>query len=279
MCRCQRAASWRRNGRLAVLLKHSHTYRTHACRDADPLRHCTGTCLHLTDPASTVHIIIPSPCSSSPHFISSSLSSSPSSHPSSLLCSPASLVTPRYDLMGNFVSSSCSASSRPTTTPSPPPPPPPTSPPSPPSPPPPPEHRKHRCALTSALATHAARLANLFRWSGRIRLDDIDKCQSLPADDVGARGPHADADVPNGRRRALLIGIAYHGELLNTHKDVDRYRDVLLGTPERRSSLFPICHLFYCLSLFYCLNSLLFPLLSIRRHVWVPRGGRRDAQG
>jgi len=31
------------------------------------------------------------------------------------------------------------------------------------------------------------------------------------------------------RRRALLVGIAYHGELLNTHQDVDRYRDVLIG--------------------------------------------------
>ncbi|KAH8989864.1 caspase domain-containing protein [Lactarius hatsudake] len=129
--------------------------------------------------------------------------------------------------MGNFVSSSCSASSRPTTTPSPSPLP--TS-----LPPPPPSHRKDRCALTSALATHATRLANLFRWSsspgGRIRLDDIEEGQSLPADDDGTRGPHAYTDVPNGRRRALLIGIAYHGELLNTHKDVDRYRDVLLGT-------------------------------------------------
>ncbi|KAH9005350.1 caspase domain-containing protein [Lactarius deliciosus] len=129
--------------------------------------------------------------------------------------------------MGNFVSSSCSASSRPTTTPSPSP-----LPPSPP--PPPPSHRKDRCALTSALSTHATRLANLFRWSsspgGRIRLDDIEEGQSLPAADNGTRGPHAYTDVPNGRRRALLIGIAYHGELLNTHKDVDRYRDVLLGT-------------------------------------------------
>ncbi|KAH9164042.1 caspase domain-containing protein [Lactarius sanguifluus] len=92
----------------------------------------------------------------------------------------------------------------------------------------------YRCALTSALATHATRLANLFRWSsspgGRIRLDDIEEGQSLPTADDGARGPHAYTDVPNGRRRALLIGIAYHGELLNTHEDVDRYRDVLLGT-------------------------------------------------
>ncbi|KAI9440266.1 caspase domain-containing protein [Lactarius psammicola] len=156
--------------------------------------------------------------------------------------------------MGNFVSSSCSASSRPTTTPSPSQLP--TSPPSPSL----PSHRKDRCALTSALATHATRLANLFRWSsvpgGRIRLDDIEEGHSLPTDDAMTRGPHAAADMPNnGRRRALLIGIAYHGELLNTHKDVDRYRDVLLGTSERLSSLFlfNFPHLFYCLSLFYCL--------------------------
>lgn len=50
-----------------------------------------------------------------------------------------------------------------------------------------------------------------------------------------------DADVPNGRRRALLIGIAYHGELLNTHRDVDRYRDVLLGTLPPFFGIFPIC--------------------------------------
>ena len=137
----------------------------------------------------------------------------------------AALVTLRYDLMGNFVSSSCSTSSRPTTTSSPSPP---TSLPLPPT----PSHRKDRTTLTSALTAHATRLAHLFSLSS-IRLDDIEEGLSLPADDTGSRGPHADADsdLPNGRQRALLIGIAYNGELSNTHKDVDRYRDMLLGTP------------------------------------------------
>jgi hypothetical protein len=108
------------------------------------------------------------------------------------------------------------------------------------------------------LAAHATRFANLFRWpSGSIRLDDIEEGLSLPADDARTRGSHTDADVPNGRRRALLIGIAYHGELLNTHKDVDRYRDVLLGklTCPPFFVFFPIC--FIVLSLFllsYCFH-------------------------
>ncbi|KAN0136665.1 Caspase domain containing protein [Lactarius tabidus] len=113
--------------------------------------------------------------------------------------------------MGNFVSSSCSASSRPTTTP-------PAS----------PSYHNDRTTLTSALTAHTTRFAHLFR--DRIHLDDIEEGLSLPADDTKTRVPHADADVLDGRRRVLLIGIAYHGELLNTNKDVDRYRDLLLGT-------------------------------------------------
>ena len=50
------------------------------------------------------------------------------------------------------------------------------------------------------------------------------------------------APSPSGpgsaQRRALLVGIAYHGELLNTHQDVDRYRDVLIGTPPPPQPLF-----------------------------------------
>lgn len=119
--------------------------------------------------------------------------------------------------MGNFTSSSCSTPSRPTTIPSP-------------SPPPPtPSHRKDQTTLTSTLTAHATRLAHPFRLSST-RLDDIEEGLSLTVNDTDARGPHADAEVFNGRRRALLIGIAYNGELSNTHKDVDRYRDMLLGT-------------------------------------------------
>ncbi|KAF8258284.1 caspase domain-containing protein [Lactarius quietus] len=120
--------------------------------------------------------------------------------------------------MGNFVSSS--ATSCPTTTPSPPS----TS----------SEHRKDRTTLTSTLTAHTPRLAHLLRSSSiagsRIHLDDIEEGLSMPTNDTSTRGSRTDTDVLDGRRRALLIGIAYHGELLNTHKDVDRYRDVLLGT-------------------------------------------------
>jgi hypothetical protein len=162
--------------------------------------------------------------------------------------------------MGNFASSSCSASSsRPTTIPSPPPPPPSPS---------------HRTTLISALTAHASRLAQQFRIAdGRIRLDDIEEGDTI------ARGPHTDTDVLDGRRRALLIGIAYNGELPNTHKDIDRYRDVLLGTP----SLFCVLAFFFpigvIVSLFsYCLALIVFAVLRHeRRYVWVPRGGHRDA--
>jgi hypothetical protein len=143
--------------------------------------------------------------------------------------------------MGNFASSSCSASSsRPTTIPSPPPPPPSPS---------------HRTTLISALTAHASRLAQQFRIAdGRIRLDDIEEGDTI------ARGPHTDTDVLDGRRRALLIGIAYNGELPNTHKDIDRYRDVLLGTPSLFCVLaFFFPHWCYCLPLFllscsYCVR-------------------------
>jgi hypothetical protein len=201
-------------------------FRRFALRHEVALRHCTGTCLHSSYPLS-VHIIAPPPC-----FIFRLLFFF-----LSLLSSL--LLIPRYDLMGNFVSSSCSTSSRPTTTP-------PASPPSPPS----PSYHKGRTTLTSALTAHATRFAHLFR--DRIHLDDIEEGLTLPVDDTSTRGPHADADVLDGRRRALLIGIAYHGELLNTHKDVDRYRDLLLGTSHEPSLLcftfFP--HSFYCLAFF-----------------------------
>ena len=39
----------------------------------------------------------------------------------------------------------------------------------------------------------------------------------------------AQPSIQFGRHRALLVGISYR-ELLNTHQDVDRYRNVLIGT-------------------------------------------------
>ncbi|KAI0290174.1 caspase domain-containing protein [Russula brevipes] len=61
--------------------------------------------------------------------------------------------------------------------------------------------------------------------------------KGLPPDSNGALGaaatvaaaPVAQVTAPSARRRALLIGIAYRGELLNTHQDVDRYRGVLIA--------------------------------------------------
>ena len=98
-------------------------------------------------------------------------------------------------------------------------------------------------SLTSSLASHTRRLGSLLRrlTCGRIRPTDIE--EGVPANN-GAVVPVAEAaaqvaqlsSVPSGRRRALLIGISYHGELLNTHQDVDRYRDVLIGTHHLRSN-------------------------------------------
>jgi hypothetical protein len=89
--------------------------------------------------------------------------------------------------------------------------------------------------LTASLTSHARRLTKrLCRLTGTggIRLSDVEE-GLLPADNPAtaaqfpASGP---IPVPSStRRRALLVGIAYHGELLNTHQDVDRYRDVLIG--------------------------------------------------
>ena len=159
--------------------------------------------------------------------------------------------------MGNFVSSSCSTSSPPATTQ-------PASLPSPPS----TSHHKDRTTLTS----HATQLAHLPQLSSitgnRIHVDDIEEGLTLP----GTRGRHVDTDVLDGRRRALLIGIAYHGELLNTHKDLDRYRDVLLGThPRSLLFVFYLFSPFVLLSRFFPIVSYIIVLLH-HRHVWVQHG-------
>jgi len=65
---------------------------------------------------------------------------------------------------------------------------------------------------------------------GGIRLTDVE--EGLPPDcAIAAAAQVAQSRTfhSSARRRALLIGISYHGELLNTHQDVDRYRDVLIG--------------------------------------------------
>jgi hypothetical protein len=91
--------------------------------------------------------------------------------------------------------------------------------------------------LTSSLASHTRHLGKLLRrlTCGSIRAADIE--EGLPPTINGGVAPVAEVtaqvaqlSAPSGRRRALLIGISYHGELLNTHQDVDRYRDVLIGT-------------------------------------------------
>ncbi|KAH9991895.1 caspase domain-containing protein [Russula vinacea] len=94
-------------------------------------------------------------------------------------------------------------------------------------------------SLTSSLASHTRRLGSLLRrlTCGRFRPTDIEEGVP-PANNAGVV-PVAEAataqvaqlsSAPSGRRRALLIGISYHGELLNTHQDVDRYRDVLIAS-------------------------------------------------
>ncbi len=87
-------------------------------------------------------------------------------------------------------------------------------------------------SLTS-LASHTRRLGNLLRRLRRARLADIEEGLSfdisvVPAAEAAAHV--AQPSGPSGRRRALLIGISYCGELLNTHQDVDRYRNVLIDT-------------------------------------------------
>jgi hypothetical protein len=75
----------------------------------------------------------------------------------------------------------------------------------------------------------------VFRWpiSSRTRLADLEEGM-LPTDDrTKDTGTVTAQGIPrpgsSSRRRALLVGISYNGELLNAHKDVDGYRNVLLG--------------------------------------------------
>lgn len=88
--------------------------------------------------------------------------------------------------------------------------------------------------LTSSLASRTRRLIKrLCRLTGMggIRLTDVE--EGLPPDcatTAAAQVAQPPSFPSSARRRALLIGISYHGELLNTHQDVDRYRDVLIVT-------------------------------------------------
>jgi len=98
--------------------------------------------------------------------------------------------------------------------------------------------RTQRRTLTASLTSHARRLTKrLCRLTGTggIRLGDVEE-GLLPPDSTSTAAQAAQFSAPgpipvpsSARRRALLVGIAYHGELLNTHQDVDRYRDVLIG--------------------------------------------------
>lgn len=90
-------------------------------------------------------------------------------------------------------------------------------------------------SLTSSLASHSHRLGNLLRrlTCSRVRFTDIE--EGLPSDNIvvptaQVTAQVAQPSVQSGRCRALLIGISYGGELLNTHQDVDRYRNVLIVT-------------------------------------------------
>jgi hypothetical protein len=91
--------------------------------------------------------------------------------------------------------------------------------------------------LTSSLASHTRRLAKrLYRLTGMggIRLTDVEEGLAPPDNSAAAVAAQVaqlsnPATSTSTRRRALLVGIAYHGELLNTHQDIDRYRDVLIG--------------------------------------------------
>jgi len=85
------------------------------------------------------------------------------------------------------------------------------------------------CSLASRTRRLVKRLCRLTGMGG-IHLTDVE--EGLPPDCATAAAAQV-AQPPtfssSARRRALLIGISYHGELLNTHQDVDRYRDVLIG--------------------------------------------------
>jgi len=69
---------------------------------------------------------------------------------------------------------------------------------------------------------------------GGIRLTDVEEGLVPPDNSAAVAAQVAQLSNPatstSTRRRALLVGIAYHGELLNTHQDVDRYRDVLIAS-------------------------------------------------
>jgi hypothetical protein len=89
-----------------------------------------------------------------------------------------------------------------------------------------------RCSLASSLVMRAGQLVKVFRC--RTRLADVEEGM-LPTGDrtKDGTGTVTAQGIPrpgsSSRRRALLVGISYNGELLNAHKDVDRYCNVLLG--------------------------------------------------
>jgi hypothetical protein len=88
-----------------------------------------------------------------------------------------------------------------------------------------------RCSLASSLVTRAGQLVKVFRC--RTRLADVEEGMLPTGDRTKDTGTVTAQGIPrpgsSSRRRALLVGISYNGELLNAHKDVDRYRNVLLG--------------------------------------------------
>lgn len=122
--------------------------------------------------------------------------------------------------------------------------------------------------LTSSLASRTRRLVKrLCRLTGMggIRLTDVE--EGLPPDCATAAAAQV-AQPPtfpsSTRRRALLIGISYHGELLNTHQDVDRHRDVLIGKFIAAGAHHP---------------QLMFYLFVHHSYVWISTGGHHPPQG
>ncbi|KAI0261894.1 caspase domain-containing protein [Gloeopeniophorella convolvens] len=84
------------------------------------------------------------------------------------------------------------------------------------------------CALSPGAMRYW--LGSVLPWPRRIRLPDEEEggAPDSTGGVLAAAGSVARSRL--GVRRALLVGISYRGELLNTHKDVDRYSTLLLDS-------------------------------------------------
>ena len=140
--------------------------------------------------------------------------------------------------------------------------------------------RIQRCTLTASLTSHARRLTKRLcrlTGTGSISLSDVEE-GLLPPDKTAAAAQVAQLSssglIPapsSARRRALLVGIAYHGELLNTHQDVDRYRDVLIG---KLTGYYPVAAQQWPITL-----TLIITILFVISGVWISARGYHRTQG